>query len=172
MDLLSLLFQKGIATYTTTIYTPIPANPAQSFQIGKDMPLQIGRIFGMAIYTDGLTPDQADLVTSTDAFNLYINLKVGSANFVEEHRLSDMISFVAGVPITTRSNPFMEVNIPDGLDLSTSKYLNPTGIVAGANNKTIALKLWYIGYETYNQLLKDNNVASFGEWGNRMSMKK
>ncbi len=167
MSILTKLFGLGIPTFTTTIYTPLPANAANSFQIGKEMPKSVGRIFGMAVYSDGVTPDGQDLITSTDAFNLYMNFKIGTSDFVEEHRLSDMLSFVAGSPVTTRSDPFMSVNIPNGLDLSVSKYLNPTGIVAGANNKTIALKLWYIGFNTYNEMLKQKIVMpEWGNWGN------
>jgi hypothetical protein len=150
---LQMLFKLGIPTYTTTIYSNIPSTAELNIPIAKQLPTQIGRIYGMAIYADSETPDNKTLISTTDAFNLYMTLKDGATNFFEEVRLTDMLTNFHNVPVTRPTN-YLEVNIPGGFDLSTSYYINPTGIVTG----TIALKLWYISVATYSTMMKKGLV--------------
>jgi hypothetical protein len=149
-----LLFKLGIPSYTTTLFTPIPATAVQQIQIAKQLPKSIGRIYGLSIYCDTVTPANDALITTTDAQNMYISLKDGTDLFYENVRLDDMLSTFTGVP-STRPQVYLPVSIQNEVDLSTSYYLNPTGIVAGANAKTIALKLWFIDKPTYNMMLKN-----------------
>jgi len=160
--ILEMLMKLGVPTLTTTIYSPIPTTASQQIEIAKQLPTQIGRIYGMAIYCDSVTPDNKDLITTTDSQFLYLTLKEGMANFIEDLRLDDMVSVFSGSPVS-RPLPYLSVNIPNTFDLSTSFYANPTGILAGANNKTIALKLWYISIETYNKLVKQGILLKNGE---------
>lgn len=155
--MLQTLFKLGIPTYTTTIYSSLPVAAEQTIPIAKQLPTQIGRIYGMAIYADTVTPDNKPLITTTDAGNLYLTFKDGATNFFEDLRLTDMLSEFTGVP-SPRPNIYLPVNIPGGFDLSTSYYLNPTGIIAGVLGKTIALKLWFVSVTTYSTMLKKGLV--------------
>jgi len=157
--MLEILFKLGIPTYTTTIYTPLSVNGDLQLQIAKQLPKTIGRIYGLEIYADGVTPDRKQLITTTDAQNLYMTLKDGVNNFYEDVRLSEMLNQFSGVPVT-RPTTYLSVNIPNTIDLSTSFYTNPTGIVAGANSKTIALKCWYITADVYKTMAKNKMVMS------------
>lgn len=154
---LEMLFKLGIPTYTTTIYSSIAATAEVQISIAKQLPTQIGRIYGMATYADSVTPDNKQLITTADASNLYLTFKDGATNFFEDLRLTDLLSEFSGVPATRLTN-YLECNIPGGFDLSTSFYTNPTGIVAGLNGKTIALKLWYVSVPTYSTMLKKGLV--------------
>lgn len=156
--IVDFLLRLGIPTYTTTIYSPLPINAstAQTFDIAKQLPTQIGRIFGMSVYTEGVTPDNKDNITTADAENLYLTFKDGATDFIEDLRLSDLVTNLTN---SQRQLPYVPVNIPGGFDLSTSFYRNPTAITAGANNKTVALKLWFISVPTYNTMLKKGIVA-------------
>ena len=164
--IIDMLMRLGIPTLTTTIYSPLSVAPEQSIKIAQQLPTQIGRIYGMAIYADGVTPDNKALITTSEAALIYLTLKEGMANFLEDLRLDDMLTVFSGAPVT-RPVPYLPVNVPNTFDLSTSQYSNPTGIVAGANNKTIALKLWYISIETYNRLLADGTLLKNGELARR-----
>lgn len=159
--LIDKLFRLGIPTYTTTIFSPIPETASLIFPIAKQLPTQIGRIYGMAIYADSVTPSNDSLITTTDCTNLYMTLKDGATNFFENVRLTDLLSEFSGTP-SPRPNNFLAVNIPGGFDLSTSFYSNPTGLVAGAGNTTVALQLWYVSVPTYNTMLKSGTVGKNG----------
>lgn len=153
----------GIPTLTTTIYSPIPATADNTIKIAVQLPTQIGRIYGLATYADSVTPAGQDLITTTDAQNLYLTLKEGMANFLEDVRLDDLLTSFSGTPVQ-RPYPYLPVNIPNTFDLSTSLYANPTNILAGANNKTIALKLWYISIDTYDRLVRTGILGVNGEF--------
>lgn len=159
MNIEALFLKLGIPTYTTTIYSPLPVSAATSntFPIAKQLPTQIGRIYGMAVYCDTFTPDNKALITTANAQVLYLTLKDGATNFVEDLRLSDMQSQFLATP-NARPTNYLPVNIPGGFDLSTSFYSNPTGLVTGPTNVTVALKLWYISVETYNTMTKNKIV--------------
>lgn len=163
MDIVSILQKYGIPTYSMSLYTALPANATQRFPIGGNLPEVIGAIYGLSIYTDGVTPENNDLLTTTDAFNMYLSFKVSTDDFQEEIRLSDMVSFVAGTPVTTRPDPYLRVMIPNSIDLTKSMYLNPTLIPAGANNKTVALRVWYISVSSYRFLIEKGIVEDSGK---------
>lgn len=158
------LIKLGIPSYVTQIFTDIPTNAELNIQIAKQLPTQIGRIYGLSIYTDTVTPDNKPLITTTDAMNLYINLKHGATDFFENIRLDDMLSNFTGVP-TLPSQKWLPVNIPGDFDLSTSSYINPTSIVsaaAPAAATVIALNLWYISQKAYNTLEDQGLVLENG----------
>lgn len=149
-------FKLGIPTYTTNIYSAVPTTAVPQIPIAKQLPTQIGRIFGMSIYTDGVTPANAALISVANASNLYLTLKHGATNFFEDLRLSELMCVSATanqVPIARDTN-YMSCNIPGDFDLSTSFYSNPTSIIAG----TICLKLWYISTDTYYTLQRSGMV--------------
>lgn len=150
-----LLIKLGIPTYSTTIYTPITADV--KIQIAKQLPTTVGMIFGLSIYCDTVTPDNKALITTSDAQNLYVSLVDGTNQFYQEVRLDDMLMEFAGVPAPKPQN-YLPVMIPNTIDLSTSFYLNPTGIGPGANTKTIALKLWYVTTPVYKHMVETGMV--------------
>lgn len=154
MNIIQQLIYWGIPSYRTQIVTPIPTGITQEIQIAKQLPTQIGRIFGMSVYTDTVTPGNLPLITTADATNLYINIVHGATTFFENTRLDDLNFNPAGVPVLP-ADKWLPVNIPGDFDLSTSKYLNPTGIVSAAAPAAatqIWLNLWYISEQSYKTL--------------------
>lgn len=158
------LFYLGIPTYRTTIFTPIPLTPQLTISLPKQLPTQIGRIIGLSVIADTVTPDNSPLITTTNAQNLYLFLRDGATEFFETVRLDDMLFNFAGVAAPD-GRRYLPVNIPGDFDLSTSAFINPTGIVsapAPAAATTIALNLWYISTNTYNRLEMDGRVLRNG----------
>ena len=164
MNIIQQLIYWGIPSYRTSILTPLPSGVTAEIQIAKQLPTQIGRIFGLSVYTDTVTPANQPLITSADATNLYINLKHGATEFYETTRLDDLNFNPAGVPVLP-ADKWLPVNIPGDFDLSTSKYFNPTGIVSAAAPAAptfIMLNLWYISTEAYKTLQSKGYVLVNG----------
>lgn len=151
--MIDFLFKQGIPSYRTTVFTPVPASVSSSFSIASQLPKQIGIIFGLEIYTDTVTPDNNPLITFANAQSLYINLKIGMTDFYESVRLDELVMLFP-VTNTSRNYPYLPANIPSAVDLSQSKYINPTGIITG----TIALTLWYVDLDTSRMLMKSGVI--------------
>jgi len=155
-----ILFKAGIPTYVTSIITPIPTAVQVTLPIAKTIPQQIGLIFGLSIYADTVDPSNNPLITTANAQSLYMVLKDGPTDFFQPVRLSDMLQEFAGVPVI-RNEKYLPVNIPGNFDLSTSSYLNPTGIVsavAPALATVIMLDIWFISTEAYIWMMKKGFV--------------
>lgn len=133
-----LLFKLGIASWAQDIITPIPTTAATTFQIGKTLPTNVGFIYGLSTYADGLDPEGNTLITTTQAQGLYLNLQDGATQFFESIRMDDLLNTFAGTPVV-RPQKYMPVCIPD-FDLSKSVYQNPNSFISG----TIRLKIWYV----------------------------
>lgn len=156
MDFQTWLTSYGLNTYRTTIFTPIPSTPEAKIALPKQMPENIGRIFGLSIYADTVTPTGSLLPTTTQAQNLYMTFKDAATDFYENIRLDDMLFNFAGVP-TPSGIKFLWVNLPGQFDLSTSFFSNPTLIVSAAPPATpinIGLTLHYISTESNRRLLE------------------
>jgi len=138
MEIQTLLFRHGIATWITDIITSAATPAAESFQIGKNLPEDVGFIYGLNTIADGIGPDGQPLGTTAQYTNMYINLQTGPTSFVENFRLSDLQNDYAGSPIV-RMERYMPVAIP-AFDLSKSSYINPNSYT-GFN---IHLYLWYV----------------------------
>lgn len=156
----------GIPSYRTTIFTPLPTGVTTEIQIAKQLPTQIGRIFGMSVYCDTVTPANQPLITTANATNLYLNLVHGATKFFEVTRLDDLNYNPAVATIAVQAlEKWLPVNIPGDFDLSTSVYFNPTGIVSAvppAAPTNIALNLWYISEAAYKTLVKKGMVLNNG----------
>lgn len=150
MNILDLLFAHSIPSYNLNIETTMQASV--QFPLGGNLPTNIGCIYGASVYTDGVNFSNNDLITTNDAFNMYVNFRMSTDDMIEQLRLSDLVNFVAGSPVTTRPYPFTQVLIPNRIDLTKSYYLNPTLIGPGGNNKTVVLKLWYISVGSWKYL--------------------
>jgi len=161
-----MLLHWGTPTYTTTLYTPLPAVAQTKLTIAKQLPTQIGWIYGFSIHCDTVTPDNDPLISTSEAQNLYMTLKHGATDFYEDVRLDDMLTVYGGTP-NQRPLNYLPASIPGDFDLSTSYYKNPTGIVTpppapGVGTLTIALQIWYISMVTYNTLIANGALGSMG----------
>lgn len=159
-----ILVKYGIDSYRMSIYTPIPSTAEQQIPISKQIPQQVGLIFGLSTYTDTVTPANQNLITTTNAGNLYLTFKDGPTEFFQPIRLNEMIYDFIGFP-NTNQDRYMPVNINGNFDMSTSYYANPTNIVAGETNPFIALNLWYISTNSYVWLMEnkiiEQNIDNF-----------
>lgn len=148
MDITSMLFRYGVTSWVQDIITPLPNPGSTNFQIGKNLPTDVGFIYGLSTYADGTDPDGNTLITTTQAQNIYLTLQNGATQFFSQLRMSDLLNEFAGSPIV-RPEKFTPVNIPI-FDLSKSFYQNPTTVI----NAVIRLKLWYIQKNQYDDLVK------------------
>jgi len=151
MDFQSILFNLGCPTWVEDVQTTLPAVASAKQQIGNQLPTNIGYIYGLATYTDGVDADNNTLISTTDASNLYLTLQDGPTQFYQQIRLWDLLTVFAGTPVL-RPQPYTPVNIPY-FDLSKSFYQNPTGVV----DATIRLKLYYIQMDAWVVLKKKYN---------------
>lgn len=165
--ILDVLFKHGIPTYTMALQSPIPTTNEAQLIISKQIPQQVGLIFGVYTYTDTVTPSNNPLITATDATNLYLVLKDGPTEFFQPIRLDSLMFTNPGFP-NVDSKRYLDVLIPGTFDLSTSFYANPTGIVSAAAPElatNIMLGLWYISTESYlyliNNKIVDENALRF-----------
>lgn len=142
------LMQLGLPTYMETIYVPVPGSNQREFGIAKQMPTQIGWIYAISTYVDGVTPENIPLISLANSTNLYVRFKDGMSAFINDKRLSDLVTFNANQGIIF--DDAWECSIPGSIDLSQSKILNPTGIVGDPTTGTmIALNLYYIDWTSY-----------------------
>jgi hypothetical protein len=157
MDIMTKLFEMGVATWMMDIVTPLPVNNAgvgsANFQIGKTLPENVGFIYGLSTYADGIDSLNNPLISTTQAQNIYMNLQNGATVFEQDLRMSDLLNEFAGTPVV-RPEKFMQVNIPR-FDLSKSFYLNPQLFV----NATIRLKIWYVDVNDWNGIKKTFTFA-------------
>lgn len=143
MDIESRLFQLGIGTWETEFITSAPANPttgagSPNFEVGKNLPTDVGFIYGLSMDADAIGNDGLPLPTTSQAQNMYIRLKDGGTEFMEPFKLSDLLNELAGSP-AVRIKRYMDVAIPR-FDLSKSEYVNPL-LYTGFN---LHLRFWYI----------------------------
>lgn len=132
----------NIPTYLTQIQTTLESSAQASINIGKNMPKTVGLIYGIFIYADGTMPDDASkpLISVTDSQELYMTLKVGMTDYIQNLRLDHLIYFNNGASAVNNTQRYMPVNIPYNVELDKSVYLNPSGII----DKTILLNLLFI----------------------------
>jgi len=146
MEIQTVLFRMGIGTWSTDMVTIMPNPASPKFQIGKNLPTDVGFIYGLTTYADGTDPDGNTLISTAQAQNIYITLQDGATQFFEQIRMSDLLNEFAGSPIV-RGEKFLPVAIP-AFDLSKSYYQNPNSYVTA----TIRLKLWYIQMNDWNRV--------------------
>lgn len=148
------LFKLGIPTYIESVFTSVPDTAEQQFNLPKQMPTQIGWIYGLSIYVGTVTPTNTALITMTDATNLFLVLKSGQSNFIESLRLDDMI-FNQATGVRSR---YLEISVPNDISLDASFYQNPTGIIGP---KQIMLNIHYIS-NVGRQTLVENGIIGVG----------
>lgn len=150
MGIQEMLFKNGVATWIQDIVTALPISTGSTgsseFQIGKNLATNIGFIYGLSVYADGVDNSGATLISTTQAQNMYLSLADGGTQFVQYIRLSDLLNEFAGSPVV-RPDKFTPLNVPV-FDLSQSYYYNPNLYI----NATIRLKLWYIKKADFTML--------------------
>ena len=104
----------------------------------------------MSIYCDTVTEDNLPLISTANAQALYLNLKWGAADFIQNIRLDDMLFNFAGATGLSPTR-YLPVNVPKDFNLDQSRYINPTMIPGPLN---ISLNLWYISTLTYARMEK------------------
>ena len=166
-----IIIKYGIPSYFESIQTDIPTGAGQlNIPIAAILPTQIGRIYGISTYVQMTgatkTADNKTLITVAQAGLLFLNLKWGATNFIQNLRMSELISEPAGLnavatPISNDNGVnYLPVNIPWDFSLDQSSYINPSLI----NSGTICLNLWYISKQTYETMIKENIVGINGKF--------
>ena len=84
-----LLFQLGIGTWVMDIVTAFPATAQSQITIGKTLPTNIGFIYGITSYADGVDALNQPLPSTNQSTQIYLTLQNGSTIFFEKVRLSD-----------------------------------------------------------------------------------
>lgn len=162
MDLEAEFLKMGIITFCDDVVTGIPLAASNEIQIANILQQDIGWIYGVSMYADSVDPQGNTLITTTQAQNLYIQFRNASINFMQYIRLDDLLNVYNGSPVI-RPRGYKPVNIPgtysgsSKFDISTSSYLNPTGIVspaAPAAPIVVRLKLWFINSQNATELHK------------------
>lgn len=148
-NITDLLFRMGVGTWCTDLITEMPTVAKKEFQIGKTMPTDVGFIYGLAMYADGVDAANIPLISTTQAQNMYVTLQDGPTQFLQTCRLSDLLSEFAGSPVI-RPDKFMPVNIPT-FDISKSTYQNPLLFTSGI----LHLRLWYVNMHDWEKVKKN-----------------
>lgn len=147
-----LFFNLGIPTYMQSIYVTITNTRTINFP--KQMPNQIGWIYGISTYCDGVTPDNQTLPTTAQAEDLYTVWKAGQTEFIAAYRVSQLSFFNAN----GTDQQYQPVNIPSKISLDQSQIINPTG----ASGFTLMLNLFYIDEASYLNLIKSGRLGTNG----------
>lgn len=138
-----ILFKLGIPTYMESVYTTLTAKAV--IRLPKQMPTQIGWIYGLSVYCDGVTPTGETLITTAQSEDLYMVLKAGQTDFIESYRVSQLnISAQNGNDIQ-----YCPVNIPAAISLDQSFWQNPL-LITGAE---IMLNIYYIDQKSFDVLV-------------------
>lgn len=158
-----LIYKLGLPSRFDNITLLLNASSKQNIE--QTMQTTIGRIYGMSVYCDTVTPDtNLPLITSAQAMSLYLTFVKGKDGFFGPTRLDDMNMNPVGVP-TLPAKKYLEVNIPGfgfkgypGIDLDKSFIQNPT-LITGV---TVILNFWYIDAEVYRYLINCGYVGQDG----------
>lgn len=132
-------------TYFESIQIDLDGN--REITIGTRLASQILYVYGVSTYLSGQTPNGLNLIVPGDDLNLYLSLRDGANDFIEQIRLSDLVFSsdvrVKHYPVWIPGN----LSRNSRLDLDKSQIFNPTLI----NNRTVLFNVWYIpkgmGYE-------------------------
>lgn len=141
-----LLLKLGIPTYVQALYTTITAT--DQIQLPKELPNQIGWIYGLSTVVATVTPTNQALITLANAQRLYLTLVSGATLFTNPLRLDQLIYDST----TGCDQRYMRVNVPSKISLDQSYVTNPGASVASG---VFALQLWYIDKASH-KFLVDN----------------
>jgi hypothetical protein len=149
------LLKHGCKTRVLQIKTVLNAQNSQN--LGSQLQTNVGLIFGLSVYADGIDFANQTLITSNQAYSLFLNLVHGDKEIIQQFRLVDLLNQVNGSPLD-RSAKYTEFIIKaEDLQLDISQYLNPLLIGGAASLATpaVVLNLWYIN--RYDRMMLQNN---------------
>lgn len=159
----NLLYKHRLPVLHYPIYTTVVGT--QTINIAEKLNTSIGLIYGVSIDTQGVDPSNRALITDVDCNNLFLTLRQGSSNFLQDMRLNNFNFFNVGVLASVNTNPyrFLPVNIPgtmsgESISLDQSFYSNPTLIAAGI----IKLNFWYLTPANVKLLVKKGEIMPIG----------
>jgi hypothetical protein len=177
MELEELFLKLGLVTFEADVVTNIPVQNSNTIQIAKFLQTDIGFIYGISTYADSVDPQGNSLITTTQAQSLWLTLKNAATEFGPNIRMDDLLTVFAGVPIV-RNTRYLPFRIPcyfrdtgggaieKHFDISTTYYVNPTGIVSSSNTGVppivIRLKLWYINSFDTSELVAKGMFTKAG----------
>jgi hypothetical protein len=143
------LFTRGVPTYKTQIFVDLPASAENSIELGNTVPENIGWIYGLSINVGGTKPMDAskNLISLANSYDLWLILKYGSSDFIDQFRLSNMVYNTYATARSQVQN-YMPVSIPMGTDWKKSTIQNMTSITS----VTIMLDIYFIDIPTYKNL--------------------
>jgi hypothetical protein len=155
MNIQDILFKMGVGTWVIDIITQFPNPASVKFQVGKNLPDNVGFIYGLSTYCDGVDQDANVLMTTTQAQNTFLTLQDGSTQFLEGIRMDDMLNDYAGT-VVVNPHKYLPVAIP-AFDLSKSFYQNPNGYMGSY----IRLKLWFVQKQDWVHIAKLMKVNGY-----------
>ena len=148
MDFNSYILNCGLRTRIEQL--KITINGQQNQTIGGELQTDIGVIYGLSSYTDGVAFDGSTLITTAQAETLFLNIKKGKIFTVQNLKLSDLQNEFAGSPLIRTDKYTPMIIYREDFDLSSSQIINPTLIPNGS--AVIILNFWYIDVEDLQML--------------------
>lgn len=160
MDIEDMILKWGLTSQTQNIVVALDGTPSQ--KLGGQLQTDAGLIYGFNIWCDTVDPQGNPLITTTDATNLYLNLKIGATDRIEVLRLDDLLSVYAGAPVG-RYGTYKKLIVPwYTISLDKSTIENPTAIT-GTPPPEVWINMYYINMDDYLYLMKcgpDYGIAS------------
>ena len=148
-----LCFRLGIPTYVQALSIDITTK--QTINFPKNLPEQIGWIYGINTWVDGKTVDNAALITEANAILLWLTLVAGQTQFINPIRVDDLIFDQAN----GCDQRYMPINIPAQISLDQCFITNPTAIASGV----FIFNMRYIDMKSYNYLVSEGLLRVNGE---------
>ena len=150
MDIEGAIMKMGLVSRTQNIVVALNGQSKQ--KLGGQLQTDVGLVYGWNIYADTVDPDGDDLISTTDATNLYLTLKIGGQDAVETIRLDDMLSVFAGSPVG-RAKEYLELIIPYwALSLDKSNIKNPTLVGSDGSLPVVYINMRYLSMDDYQEL--------------------
>jgi len=149
MEFLNMLTRHGLMYNVVNIITPFPAVATQQIAVGSKMPTDVGFIFGLSVFANSVSPGGSTLLTFAQTGTVYLQLKRGSNNVLNQVRLDQYVVNTADATRSNYAQPYVETYLPADISLDQSLYFNPTGVL----NSSVMLNFWYVNTETTKALL-------------------
>jgi len=141
----------NVATRTQYIKMNLDGSNQQEFT-GK-LPTDIGQIFGLTLYADSVNNAGIQLISTTQAQNLWLNIFKGATQVIKPIRSDDMLNVYGGSPLV-REKKYLPVSIP-WYDFSLDQsFINNPLLYAGTTDDPLQvyIALWYIPVNQWNDL--------------------
>lgn len=127
--------------YLASIATAVTS--ARRINIDQRLPVNVGKIVGLAVQVDGVDETNTTLITLSNSSDLFLTVKRGVDTPIQAMRLSDLVFLPdpdGTSALTFGEKRFFRMDLPNTIELDKSFYDNPTGIASGR----ILLQIWYL----------------------------